>query len=117
GGVNAASGNYYARLGIDPNPDSCVFGGGIAPIYYGPYTKWGGWLSLLLIRRRARTEDRRNGEASIAGDQLQATGQPQLHRPRPDYRLGAARPKQQRGQSDRRGEGPWHPGQDHLHAD
>jgi hypothetical protein len=45
-GVNAASGNYYARLGIDPNPDSCVFGGGIAPIYYGPYTKWGGYSAI-----------------------------------------------------------------------
>jgi hypothetical protein len=42
-GVSAASGNYYARLGIDPSPDSCTFGGGTAPIYYGPYTKWGGY--------------------------------------------------------------------------
>src|SRR5437016_8413663 len=45
-GVAAASGSYYARLGIDPSPDSCVFGGGTAPIYYGPYTKWGGYSSI-----------------------------------------------------------------------
>jgi hypothetical protein len=42
-GVVAATGSYYARLGIDPSPDSCTFGGGTAPIYYGPYTKWGGY--------------------------------------------------------------------------
>jgi hypothetical protein len=41
-GVAAATGNYYARLGIDPSPASCTFGGGTAPIYYGPYTDWGG---------------------------------------------------------------------------
>jgi hypothetical protein len=45
-GVAAASGNYYARLGIDPSPDSCVFGGGTAPIYYGPYTNWGGYSAI-----------------------------------------------------------------------
>jgi len=45
-GVNAATGSYYARLGIDPSPDSCVFGGGTAPIYYGPYTNWGGYSSI-----------------------------------------------------------------------
>src|SRR6266849_6526673 len=45
-GVAAASGSYYARLGIDPSPDSCVFGGGTAPIFYGPYTKWGGYSSI-----------------------------------------------------------------------
>src|SRR4029453_3404319 len=27
-GVPAAAGNYYARLGIDPSPDTCTFGGG-----------------------------------------------------------------------------------------
>src|SRR6185369_8144656 len=26
-GVAAATGAYYARLGIDPSPDSCTFGG------------------------------------------------------------------------------------------
>jgi hypothetical protein len=41
-GVAPATGNYYARLGIDPSPASCTFGGGTAPIYYGPYTDWGG---------------------------------------------------------------------------
>jgi hypothetical protein len=45
-GINSASGNYHARLGIDPSPDSCTFGGGIAPIYYGPYTNWGGYSSI-----------------------------------------------------------------------
>jgi hypothetical protein len=44
-GIPAATGNYYARLGIDPSPDSCMFGGGTAPIYYGPYTNWGGYSS------------------------------------------------------------------------
>ncbi|HUS11219.1 MAG TPA: post-COAP-1 domain-containing protein [Pyrinomonadaceae bacterium] len=42
-GVPAATGNYYARLRIDPSPDSCTFGGGTAPIYYGPFTRWGGY--------------------------------------------------------------------------
>jgi len=45
-GVAAATGNYYARLGIDPSPDSCTFGGGTASIYYGPYTNWGGYSSI-----------------------------------------------------------------------
>jgi hypothetical protein len=45
-GVAAANGNYYARLGKDPSPDSCAFGGGTAPIYYGPYTNWGGYSSI-----------------------------------------------------------------------
>jgi hypothetical protein len=45
-GVAAATGNYYARLGKDPIPDSCTFGGGTAPIYYGPFTRWGGYSSI-----------------------------------------------------------------------
>src|SRR5437870_4188681 len=45
GGVAASSGSYYARLGIDPSPDSCTYGGGTAPIYYGPYTNFGGYSS------------------------------------------------------------------------
>jgi hypothetical protein len=45
-GILAADGNYFARLGIDPSPDSCTYGGGIAPIYYGPYTNWGGYSSI-----------------------------------------------------------------------
>ena len=45
-GVPAASGNYYARLRQDPSPDTCTFGGGTAPIYYGPYTKWGGYSAI-----------------------------------------------------------------------
>ncbi len=39
-------GNYYARLGKDPSPDSCTFGGGTASIYYGPYTKWGAYSAI-----------------------------------------------------------------------
>jgi hypothetical protein len=42
-GVAASGGSYYARLRLDSNPDSCTFGGGTAPIYYGPYTNWGGY--------------------------------------------------------------------------
>jgi hypothetical protein len=45
-GVSAATGSYYARLGKDPSPDSCTFGGGTAPIYYGPYTNWGGYSAI-----------------------------------------------------------------------
>jgi hypothetical protein len=45
-GILAAEGSWYARLGKDPSPDSCVFGGGIAPIYYGPYTNWGGYSAI-----------------------------------------------------------------------
>jgi hypothetical protein len=45
-GVPAAAGTYYARLGKDPSPDSCTFGGGVAPIHYGPYTNWGGYSSI-----------------------------------------------------------------------
>jgi hypothetical protein len=45
-GAPASAGNYYARLGQDPSPDSCVFGGGTAPIYYGPYTNWGGYSAI-----------------------------------------------------------------------
>jgi hypothetical protein len=45
-GVAAASGSYYARLGKDPSPSSCTFGGGTAPIYYGPYTNWGGYSAI-----------------------------------------------------------------------
>ncbi len=45
-GVPASTGAYYARLGEDPSPASCTFGGGTAPIYYGPYTDWGGYGSI-----------------------------------------------------------------------
>jgi hypothetical protein len=45
-GAAASSGSYYARLGIDPSPDSCTFGGGTAPIFYGPNTRWGGYSSI-----------------------------------------------------------------------
>ena len=45
-GVAAATGGYFARLGKDSNPDSCTFGGGTAQIFYGPYTKWGGYSAI-----------------------------------------------------------------------
>ena len=45
-GVPAATGNYYARLGKDLNPDSCESGGGPQPIYTGPNTNWGGYSSI-----------------------------------------------------------------------
>jgi hypothetical protein len=41
--VNASTGGYYARLRKDTNPDSCTFGGGTAQIFYGPFTRWGGY--------------------------------------------------------------------------
>ncbi|MEA2607785.1 MAG: large repetitive protein [Chloroflexota bacterium] len=40
--VPSASGDYHARLGIDPSPATCSSGGGPQPVFYGPYTDWGG---------------------------------------------------------------------------
>jgi hypothetical protein len=45
-GIASASGAYHARLGLDPSPDTCLSGGGPQPIYYGPYTDWGGYSSV-----------------------------------------------------------------------
>ena len=45
-GISSADGSYHARLGKDTSPDSCTFGGGTASIFYGPYTKWGGYSSI-----------------------------------------------------------------------
>jgi len=45
-GIASATGNYHARLGIDPSPDTCASGGGPQPVYYGPYTNWGGYSSI-----------------------------------------------------------------------
>jgi hypothetical protein len=44
-GIVSASGEYHARLGLDPSPDTCQSGSGPHPIYYGPYTNWGGYSS------------------------------------------------------------------------
>ena len=44
--VDSASGDWHARLDIDPSPASCAFGGGIAPIFFGPRTNWGGFSSI-----------------------------------------------------------------------
>src|SRR5438309_6822509 len=44
-GIASAQGSFHARLGLDPSPDSCTFGGGVAPIFYGPFTRWGGFSS------------------------------------------------------------------------
>lgn len=45
-GIPSASGNYHARLGIDPSPGECQSGGGPQPIHFGPYTNWGGYSSI-----------------------------------------------------------------------
>jgi hypothetical protein len=45
-GIASADGNWHARLGKDPSPNFCSFGGGIAPIYRGPFTNWGGYSSI-----------------------------------------------------------------------
>jgi hypothetical protein len=45
-GISSATDGYHARLGIDPSPDTCPSGGGPQPIYYGPYTNWGGYSSI-----------------------------------------------------------------------
>ena len=44
-GVPSADGSWHARLEIDPSPDACASGGGPQPVYYGPYTNWGGYSS------------------------------------------------------------------------
>jgi hypothetical protein len=44
-GIDSSSGNYHARLGLDPSPDTCASGGGPQPVFYGPYTNWGGYSS------------------------------------------------------------------------
>ena len=44
-GVAASTGGYYARLGKDTTPGSCVNGGGTQPIYYGSFTRFGGYES------------------------------------------------------------------------
>jgi hypothetical protein len=45
-GVTPSTGNYYARLGLDPAHTTCPSGGGPQPWYSGPYTKWGGYSSI-----------------------------------------------------------------------
>jgi hypothetical protein len=45
-GVDSADESYHARLGIDPSPTTCTFGGGTASIYAGPFTDWGGYSSI-----------------------------------------------------------------------
>jgi hypothetical protein len=45
-GIPSADGNHHARLRIDPSPASCASGGGTQPIFYGPYTNWGGYSSI-----------------------------------------------------------------------
>jgi hypothetical protein len=45
-GIPSADGNYHARLGLDPSPDTCASGGGPQPVYYGPYTNWGGYSAI-----------------------------------------------------------------------
>ena len=45
-GISSATGSWHARLGVDPNPDTCTSGGGPQPVYTGPYTNWGGYSSI-----------------------------------------------------------------------
>jgi hypothetical protein len=45
-GIPSADGSYHARLGLDPSPDTCASGGGPQPVYYGPFTNWGGYSSI-----------------------------------------------------------------------
>ena len=41
-GIPAATGGYFARVGVDPTPGSCVNGGGTQNRARGPYTEFGG---------------------------------------------------------------------------
>src|SRR3954447_5712255 len=41
-GISAATGGYYARLGLDATPATCVNGGGNQPLLRGPFTDFGG---------------------------------------------------------------------------
>src|SRR6266849_8070377 len=45
-GVAAATGSFYARLGKAPTSDTCASGGGPQPIFYGPFTRWGGYSAI-----------------------------------------------------------------------
>jgi hypothetical protein len=45
-GIDSATGNYHARLGIDPSPGTCISGAGPQPVYRGPITNWGGYSSI-----------------------------------------------------------------------
>lgn len=45
-GIPSATGNYHARLGLDPSPSICQSGGGPRPIHRGPLTNWGGYSSI-----------------------------------------------------------------------
>ena len=45
-GIASAMGNYHARLGLAPTSDTCLSGGGPQPIFYGPFTNWGGYSSV-----------------------------------------------------------------------
>jgi hypothetical protein len=44
-GIPSATGNWHARLGRTSNPGTCLSGSGNHPIYWGPYTNWGGYSS------------------------------------------------------------------------
>src|SRR4051812_28858315 len=41
-GISAATGGYYARLGLDATPGTCVNGGGVQARLRGPFTDLGG---------------------------------------------------------------------------
>jgi hypothetical protein len=44
-GIASASDNWHARLGLGAT-ETCVFGGGVATINPGPFTRWGGYSSV-----------------------------------------------------------------------
>jgi hypothetical protein len=45
-GIDSATGDYHARLRMDPSPATCASGGGPQPVYSGPFTNWGGFSSI-----------------------------------------------------------------------
>src|SRR5689334_15329652 len=45
-GIQSASGNFHARLGLTPTPGTCGPSGvGFQPVFWGPLTNWGGYSS------------------------------------------------------------------------
>lgn len=44
-GIQSASGNWHARLQVTSSPGSCDSASGTHPIFWGPFTNWGGYSS------------------------------------------------------------------------
>jgi hypothetical protein len=64
----------HARLGIDPNPETCASGGGPQPIYRGPYTNWGGYSSNVTVGGNRYGWFVQNEIDDLAIDNSQRTG-------------------------------------------